>query len=82
MILVDVFVPMLDHNYDFKLDENTPVGTLADEMLAILCQWEGYPTENGVKRALLCDLEKKRIMSPITSLKDNGIESGDRLLLV
>lgn len=82
MILVDVFVPMLDQYYDFKLDETASIGVLADEMLAILCQWEGYDQENLTETAMICDLKSNRILNPMTSLRDNGVESGDQLLLV
>ena len=38
MILVDVFVPSMNNNYEFQLDENTKLDVLIEEITEIICQ--------------------------------------------
>lgn len=40
MILVDVYVPVLDENYDFYLDEYTEIGVIIEQAAEMICQKE------------------------------------------
>ena len=40
MITVEVIVPVLNQNYDFRLDEAAKISSLLEEMLEMLCRKE------------------------------------------
>ena len=40
MIVAEIYVPVLDASYDFKLDENVPTGVVIEEIASVICQKE------------------------------------------
>jgi len=81
MITVEISAAASDRIYEFHLDENMPLRTLTEEIGSMVCQKE-QATPEGCDELLLCDVRKGCILSPATSLSDNGVQTGYRLLLV
>lgn len=82
MILVDVQFPELDRTIDFQLDENAIGWNVAEEIASMAAQTSGRnfsPTENGV---VLYSVDKGCRVDLNRSLRANGIQAGERLLLI
>lgn len=82
MILVDIWVLLLDHTYDFTLNEQVRVGDLLEEIMDQVSrkeqlQWQGKPEE-----LLLYAVKKEQILENGLSLQGQGIGSGEQLLLI
>lgn len=75
MILVEVFVPAVNKTYDFKLDENLNVFEIVEEMAEIITAQEN----NGL---LLFDENSHKALLYNSTLKENSVGSGARLILV
>ena len=82
MILVDIYVPSLDENFDFQLDENTQTRFVTDEVEDILGKMVRAEADSYRKRFLLCSFEQQRVLPANQTLKMCGIKNGSRLLLV
>lgn len=82
MILVELFFQELNQQYDVHLDETLPIGSLLDSLVELISQKEHLPVSRESGMFLLCDPDAKRIMHPETTLAENGIRSGQRLLLL
>lgn len=82
LILVDIDVPATGRTYDFRLDENTYIADIIDEiggMLTTNVEEEAFET---VKEMILCDYEYQRVLPLDATLKQCGIGSGYRLVLL
>ena len=81
MILVDVYVPAMDDNYDFMVDENVAVGQIVTEI--------GGMISKKVKETLLeqdadfqlYSMNTRTLMNSGQSLYMNNVTDGCRLLL-
>lgn len=82
MILVDIAVPALDNTYDFRLDDNATVAEIMDEIVKMICQKEMSHLEGKEEDLLLCSAGGHRTLDQTWTLRDSGVRSGDRLLLV
>lgn len=82
MIMVDVYVPSVDHEYDFEIDENAPVSLIIEEISAMVCQKEQCVLTGEVHELMLCDRETQKILTPVHSLKESRIGMGSKLILV
>lgn len=80
MILVDIYVPALNEQFEFKLDEHATASDVAGQIGDILS--EGYIMEDNRKDLLLCDERKKCVLPWNQTIKQNGIGSGSRLMLI
>lgn len=81
MILVDVYVPMLDSKYDLELDEETKTETLVSEVISLIEQKE-KPGREIKRDKFFYDLERERMLRQNENLIQQGVKSGDRLILV
>lgn len=82
MILVDVQFPELNRTIDFQLDETAIGWVAAEEIASMAAQTNGRsfsPTENGV---VLYSIDKGCRVDLNRSLQANGIQAGERLLLI
>lgn len=82
MILVDIEVPANGQRYDFRLDENVSIAELIEEIGAMLISGT---KENEIEKTgdmLLCDYSCRRILPLDCTLKQCGIGSGYRLVLL
>lgn len=82
MILVEVSVPALGRRYDFELEETTPVSILVREMTEVICQREHCHYAAGRQGLNLYVQEQQRRLAPESTLEQDGIQSGQRLLLL
>ena len=82
MILVDVFVPSMNNNYEFQLDENVKLDIVIEELTEIICQKEHCSLHGDRKKLCLCQYFGDSLLSRETTLAENGIEDGTRLILV
>ena len=82
MILVDVYVPAMDDDYDFMVDENVAVGQIVTEI--------GGMISKKVKETLLeqdadfqlYSMNTRTLLNSGQSLYMNNVTDGCRLLLV
>lgn len=81
MILVDVQVPSLDRTYDFELDETLPVDGLTEKMVTIIKEKEKLQAVSGEKMYLFA-LGRERLLNGAFSLKEQGIVTGEKLILI
>lgn len=81
MITVDISVPVIGKIYDFSVDENTSVETITEEIVDLIIQKEAY-SFHDVSQMHLFFADKRAILNPDKSLKINGVDNGDRLILV
>ena len=82
MLIVDIYIPALDGKYDFMLDENRRVDVLTDSIVKLLETKLNEGAYAGERRFLLCSFRQRRILPEKLTLKECGIKSGCRLLLV
>ena len=82
MILVDVTVPSVDKSYDFNLDENAQIALVIEEMVGMICQKEQCAIVGDKENLLLCRYDGQVILNKNTSLQENDVNNGCKLLLV
>lgn len=81
MIFVDIYVPVLDGKYDFELDGETKTEILVGEVIALIEQKERLDCKTTGKGHFY-DLERECMLKQNESLTQQGVKSGDRLVLV
>jgi len=81
MITIDVYVPMIGKTYDFSLDENIIVETIIEEITELIIQKENF-VASEVSDMYLFSHSDNQVLNKRFSLKENGIDTGDRLLLI
>lgn len=81
MILVDVQVPALDRTYDFELDETVAVKKLTEKMIAIISEKEKI-TGPSAEETVLFALGREVLLNGDFSLKEQGIGTGEKLILI
>lgn len=82
MILVDIEVPANGQRYDFRLDENAYIAELIEEIGAMLIPGLEENEMEKIRDMLLCDYGSRRILPLDRTLKQCGIGSGYRLVLL
>lgn len=82
MILVDIYVPSLDRNYDFQLNENAGVGTIIEEISEMVGQKERSRIVGDVEKLTLCDKRQKYVLDKEKTLAECGISTGSSLILI
>ena len=82
MVMVEIVVPAIDKEYDFRLDEYAPVQILVDEIVEMVCHKEQSKFIGNEKKLNLCHLGYQKILSGNLDLKSQGIKTGDRLMLI
>ena len=82
MILVDIEFPAINKKYDFKLDENTFIVELIDQIGNMIVPVTEKDYEEKSKDMLLCEGEQCRILELNLTLKQCGIRNGSHLVLI
>lgn len=82
MILVELFFQELNQRYDVDLDISLPIGGLIENLVELIAQKEHLTLSKTPGTFLLCEPESGRILHPQTTLAENGIQAGMRLLLL
>lgn len=82
MILVDVYIPSLDNNFDFMLDENTLIEKIILEISEMISKKVKGENNVNYNELSLYWVEKKRRLERGKTLYSCGISDGCRLMLV
>ena len=82
MIIVEIKVPALDKTYDFQLEENVPLGELRKEIGEIICRKEQLSLKGDVNDLLIWNANGKRQLLLEKTAYENGLRTGDCILLV
>lgn len=82
MILVDIYVPVLNKRYDFKLDEHAYISHIAEEVGELIILKENSASKQQLQDLLLCDYQRRQVLPYDQTLDQNGIRSGSRLVLI
>lgn len=82
MVMVEIMVPVIDKEYDFKLDEYATVAMIKEEIAEMVCHKEQSKLIGNEKQLLLCDYKSQRILEDMLTLKKQNIHTGDKLILV
>lgn len=81
MIAVDVYVPYLGFTYDFSLDERVNISSLIDEIAVMICLKEQWPIPEVTTELTLFSSEQMRVLHRTSSLYQERISTGQRLIL-
>lgn len=79
---VEVIVPVLGKEYEFLLDDNTIVSVAVDEIVSVICEKEQCESEIKPGELMLFHMPSRSKLIGNLSLYENGVISGDRLILV
>ena len=81
MIVIDVCVPVIGKTYDFSLEENIEVGVCVDEIAELISQREGCAVESESTKLMILNAGNGAVLDYSKTLEENGIKSGDTLIL-
>lgn len=81
MILVDIQVPALDRTYDFELDETLTVKKLTEKIIGIISHKEKVQSPCAEEMYLFA-LGREMLLNGDFSLKEQGIGTGEKLILI
>ena len=82
MILVDIFVPGIDKNYDFQLNETIVISAVIEEIGEMISQKEQLDIMGDIDDLQLCDRRKQVLLPKNKTLAECGIMTGESLILV
>lgn len=82
MILVDVYIPAVDANYDFMLDENVPVVQVMEEISEMISKKVKEKKPGQITDFILYSMDTGTLLDYNLSLHVNGIRDGSRLIFV
>ena len=82
MILVDIYVPSVDKTYDFQLNEGISIYSVVEEISEMIGQKEHSKIVGRTDELFLCHYKTQRVLDKKCSLKEEGVVTGDKLLLV
>lgn len=82
MIIVDVYVPVVNKNYDFSVNEKSKISFVIEEISEIIAQKEGCSTIKNPDSFILCNMGSQSILNPEKTLDAYGVGNGVRLMLV
>lgn len=82
MILVDIYVPSVDQEYDFELDETTKIAGIIEEIASMVSQKERCELKGNIEEMLLCSVRDKLILPKTRTLAECDISNGNRLILI
>ncbi|MBQ3281486.1 MAG: hypothetical protein IJH41_03660 [Eubacterium sp.] len=87
MIIVEVYSPSVDASYDFQIDENISAAEAAGAVSEMIARKNGSEASDdnaagAYGDAALYDTDSRRELDRLRTLKENGVTSGRRLLLV
>ena len=81
-MIVEVYVPTLDKEYEFLLDNDAVASVAADEITSVVCEKEQCELEGSAESLMLFHVQSGTKLIANLTLYENGISSGDRLILV
>ncbi|MBQ2935161.1 MAG: hypothetical protein IJD96_02885 [Lachnospiraceae bacterium] len=81
MILVDVHALQLGEVYDFEVDEDKTADELLGDIVTLICKKENKKQKKEGNYYLYA-LNKECVLRGALSFREQGIRSGERLVLV
>lgn len=81
MIMVDVEVFLLDRIYDFELDENAAAGEVKEKIIKLIEENLKIGRAEGEEMELYALRQEKILNDKMTSAQQ-GVQNGDRLVLI
>ena len=82
MILIDVSVPYFGEVLDFEADENAPISDVISRMVELLCARHKAMRVGRPEDFFMFSGDGEILYFAKKSLRDYGIESGNRVLLL
>ena len=82
MILVDIYVPSVDKEYDFSLNETVTVQTIIEEITEMIGRKEQTFLVGDIRDVNLCDKKNGTILPLENTLSDCGVRTGASLMLI
>lgn len=82
MIMVDVYVPAFDKEYDFCLNQNVRIDTVIEEISEMIARKEHSKIIGNVGELMLCDRQEGRILNGNHTLCACRIQTGGKLMLL
>ena len=82
MIMVDVYVPAYDKEYDFCLNPDVEIDTVIEEISEMITRKEQSQIVGNAGELMLFDREEGRMLDGTKTLGACRIRTGSRLMLV
>ena len=82
MIMVEVYMPAIDEQFDFMLDENADLDIVILEMTEMIARKTKSRIKADKEDFVLYFVDRKAPLSYEKSLYESGVRDGDRLMLV
>ena len=82
MILAEIYIPAVDGNYDFMLDENVPVTQVMEEISEMIAKKVKEKKPERIEDFVLYSVDTNALLDPAKSLYQNGILDGSKMIFV
>ena len=82
MITVDIYVPVVNKEYDFSINEKLPISLLVEEISEMIAQKEGCLTIDNPENFVLCKADTRTIMDASKTVEAYAVGNGSKLILV
>ncbi len=82
MVLVDIYVPSTDREYNFQLEQNATVHAVIEELIELIAQKEKCSFQGSSSQMTLCSRDSQSILDKGKTLAQCGIKTGSRLIFV
>lgn len=82
MIMVDIFVPAVDKEYDFTLNADVKIKTIIEEISEMVAHKEQSEIVGDADQLMLCDRDGKTVLSDMMTLRECGIKTGSKMMLI
>lgn len=81
-MVVEVAVPVLNLTFDFDLQESALAEDAAAEIAEVVCRYEQCALKGDREDLVLCMEKQRRILAAGATLAENGVHTGDQLMLL
>ena len=82
ILLVEVYAPAYDKSYDMRVEDQTSIRQLMEEMTVLIGQKERNYMAGELEKLCLCSIERGEMLSREQCLQDYGIGNGYRFILI
>jgi hypothetical protein len=82
MLYVEVYVPALEKEYEFSLNEHVKIGAVIDEISSVVSVQEQKKWQEDTEERILCNATGKCLLPKNRSLYECKVHPGSRLILM
>ena len=82
ILWAEVYAPAYDKSYDMRVEEQTSIRQLMEEMTVLIGQKERNYMAGELEKLCLCSIERGEMLSREQCLQDYGIGNGYRFVLI